>query len=97
MTAWQRIAREPALITSAVRALLYCAVLFGLALSTEQMAGVVLAVETVLAIITRATVTPSSEVVATKREGQTVPVAGPALPSVPNGDPVHVHRILGKA
>lgn len=97
MTAWQRIAREPALITSAVRALLYCAILFGLALSVEQAAGVLLVVETVLALVTRAAMTPSGEVVATQRPDQAVPVAGPALDGVPDGDAVHVYKILGKA
>lgn len=97
MTIWQRIAREPALVTSAVRALLYCAILFGLALSAEQMAAVVLAVEAVLALVTRAVVTPTSEVVADKKPGQVVPTAGPALDTVPTGDAVHVFPILGKA
>lgn len=97
MTIWQRIAREPALVTSALRALLYSAILFGLPLSVEQSAGVLLAVEAVLALITRAVVTPSSEVVATQRPDEVVPVAGPALDGVPDGESVYVHRILGKA
>ena len=97
MTLWQRIAREPALITSAVRAALYCAVLFGLPLTDEQTAGVLLAVEAVLALITRAVVTPASEVVAQKTPDAVVPVAGPALGGSKDGDPVHVTRILGKA
>jgi hypothetical protein len=97
MTVWQRITREPALITSAIRAGLYCAVLFGLPLSDEQTAGVLLAVEAVLALVTRAVVTPAAEVVAQKPAGTVVPVAGPALDGVPDGDPVHVTRILGKA
>lgn len=90
MTIWQRIAREPALVTSAIRALLYSAVLFGLPLSVEQSAGVLLAVEAVLALITRAVVTPSSEVVVTQRPDQPTPVAA-------NGAAVHVYPILGKA
>lgn len=90
MTIWQRIAREPALVTSAIRALLYSAVLFGLPLTVEQSAGVILAVEAVLALITRAVVTPSAEVIVTQRPDQETPVAS-------NGAPVHVYPILGKA
>ena len=96
MTVWQRLCREPALITSAVRAALYCAVLFGLPLTDEQTAGVLITVEAVLALITRAVVTPASEVVAQQKPDEAIPVAGPAS-DVKDGEPVHVHRILGKA
>ena len=90
MTIWQRITREPALITSAIRACLYTAVLFGLPLSIEQTAGVLLAVEAVLALVTRAVVTPTAEVVVTQRPDQATPVAA-------NGAAVHIYPILGKA
>lgn len=90
MTIWQRITREPALVTSAIRATLYAAVLFGLPLSVEQSAGVLLAVEAILALVTRAVVTPSAEVVATQRPDQPTPVGS-------NGAAVHVYPILGKA
>lgn len=96
MTIAQRIAREPALITSAVRAVLYCGVLFGLDLSVEQIAGVVLSLEAVLALVTRALSVPASEVVAQKTPGQVIPTAGPAS-DVANGADVHIVEILGKA
>ncbi len=97
MTIMQRITREPALITSAVRAVLYCAVLFGLSLTVEQIAGVVLSLEAVLALVTRALSVPASEVVAQQSPDQVIPVAGPALEGVDNGAAVYVHQILGKA
>lgn len=49
-------AREPALIVSAVRALLVCGVGFGLDLSAEQVTSIVLAMEAVFAMFTRASV-----------------------------------------
>ncbi len=91
MTIWQRIAREPALITSAIRAVLYCAVLFGLSLTVEQIAGVILAVEAVLSVVTRGLSAPASEVVASQRPDQVLPVAGPAS-SITDGAPVVVTR-----
>jgi hypothetical protein len=98
MTTWQRITREPALITSAIRAGLYCAVLFGLPLTDEQTAGVLLAVEAVLALVTRAVVAPAAEVVVQQVPGDTVQTAGPAS-DVETGAPVYakVTKILGKA
>ncbi len=97
MTIMQRITREPALITSAVRAVLYCGVLFGLDLTVEQIAGVVLSLEAVLALVTRALSVPASEVVAQQSPDQVIPVAGPALEGVKDGSAVYVHSILGKA
>ncbi|WP_181312454.1 hypothetical protein [Nocardioides campestrisoli] len=90
MTIFQRITREPALITGAVRAVLYSAVLFGLPLTDEQSAGLLLALEAVLVLVTRAVVTPSSEVVAQAKPGE-LPVAGPAA-NFDNGDRVLVLR-----
>jgi hypothetical protein len=98
MTLLHRIAREPALITSAVRAALYCAVLFGLPLTDEQTAGVLLAVEAVLALATRALVTPTAEVVVQQKPDEVTQTAGPAA-DVETGAPVYakVTQILGKA
>lgn len=50
--------REPVVIASAIRAILLCGMAFGLAWSAEQMAAVMVAVEAVLALITRQQVTP---------------------------------------
>lgn len=97
MTILQRIAREHAVVSELVRAILLCAVVFGLPLTEEQTAAVLLVVGTVMALIVRARVTPASEVVADLKPGQIVPTAGPALEGVPNGDAVYVHSILGKA
>ncbi len=93
MTLTQRITREPALITSAIRAVLYCAVLFGLDLTVEQIAGVLLAVEAVLALLTRAVVTPSAEVVASRKPGDPIAVAGPATGVAADGEPVVVRAL----
>jgi hypothetical protein len=50
--------REPALWAGALKAVLLCAVLFGLAVSDAQMAGIIFAAEAVMALFVRAQVTP---------------------------------------
>lgn len=50
--------REPVAIAAAIRAVLYVAVLYGFNMSPEQMTAVVIAVESVLGLITRSQVTP---------------------------------------
>jgi hypothetical protein len=52
--------REPVAIFSAVRAIILCAVLFGLDWTEVQVAGVMLVVETLLALFTRQSVTPNA-------------------------------------
>lgn len=54
--------REPVAIAAAVRAIILCVVAFGVDLSGEQIAAVMLAVEAVLAVITRQSVTPNQTV-----------------------------------
>jgi hypothetical protein len=49
--------REPVLIASAIRAVVLAAVTFGLELSSEQIAALMFAVEAVLALLTRQSVT----------------------------------------
>lgn len=56
------VAREPALLTAALRAWLLVAVGLGLRLDPEDIAGLMLAVEATLVIVTRALSTPTSEV-----------------------------------
>jgi hypothetical protein len=51
---------EPVAISAAVRAVLVCLGAFGLGLSAEQIAAVVVAVEAVLALVVRRRVTPSN-------------------------------------
>lgn len=53
--------KEPAAWMGVIRAVLYVATLFGLKLTAEQMAGLVLAVEAITAAITRQSVTPNSK------------------------------------
>lgn len=50
---------EPVLIGAAIRAVILAAVAFGVAISAEQLAALMVAVETVLALVTRALVTPN--------------------------------------
>lgn len=50
--------REPAMILSAVSAVVSLAVGFGLDLTTEQMGLIVAAVSTVIGVVTRQRVTP---------------------------------------
>lgn len=50
--------REPVAVAALARALLLCAVAFGLDLTTEQVAAVMLVVEGLLAFLTRRRVSP---------------------------------------
>ena len=54
--------REPVAIVSFVKAVLYLVVLFGFDLTTEQIAGIILVVETGLALLQRSRVTPTKGV-----------------------------------
>lgn len=58
--------REPALIAAAVRACLLAATAFGLEWTAEQVAALLLAVEAVLAVFVRQSVTPNVDVRARK-------------------------------
>ena len=51
--------REPVLIIALVAATLNCAVLFGLELSTEQTAAVLVVVDAALAVFARSRVSPT--------------------------------------
>lgn len=68
--------REPALIAAAIRAVIYAAVMFGLAISEAQLAAIMIAVEAILAVVVRSAVTPNVSVVE-RRDGGEV-IAGPA-------------------
>ncbi len=96
MTIWQRIAREPNLILGVLTAGLSLAVLFGVDLTVEQLAGIGTFLGALVALV-RFVSTPAAEVVAQQAPGQVVPTAGPALEGVDNGAAVYVHQILGKA
>lgn len=88
MTLVQRLSREPNLILGVVVAGLSLLVLFGVDLSTEQMAGIGVFLGAVIALV-RFITTPAGEVAAQLKPGNTVPEAGPAA-VVPDGTPVSV-------
>jgi hypothetical protein len=51
--------REPVLWMAAIRSIVLLAVLFGFELSTEQITGLLISVEAILALITRSQVGPN--------------------------------------
>ena len=71
-----RIRREPALVAGLVQAVLALLVAFGLDLTGEQTASILAVTAALLAVLTRAQVTPVVDVVE-HRDGREV-VAGPA-------------------
>lgn len=97
MTIWQRIAREPNAIAGVLVAAYGLLVAFDVIVLTATQFGAVTAFGGAVVFLLRWLVTPAAEAVATKRPDQEIPVAGPALGGVPDGEPVHVYRILGKA
>lgn len=97
MTILQRIAREPNAIAGVVISAYSVLVAFGVLELTAVQTGALGGLGGALVFALRWLVTPASEVVAQKTPGQVVPVAGPALEGVDNGQPVYVHGILGKA
>lgn len=80
------LGREPALWVAAIRAGLYAVVLFGFPLSEVQTAGILLAAEAVLALWTRAEVTPNAAVIEREHDGKVL--AGPAADQATPGDVV---------
>lgn len=87
MTPFQRIAREPALISGVVQATLALVVAFGLDLTADQVATILAVTAALLALVTRALVTPAAEVVAQRLPGKTVAEAAAGSP-LPDGTPV---------
>ncbi len=55
---WGLVRSEPVRLVAAIQTTLAVAVLFGLPLSEEQLAGIVVAVSAWLALVTRRQVTP---------------------------------------
>lgn len=92
MTLVQRLVREPNLILGVVVTGLSLLVLFGVQLTTDQMAGIGVFLGAVIALV-RYLTTPASEVVAQLPPGKTTPEAGPAAKDVPNGTPVSVDPV----
>lgn len=56
---WKRMMNEPVALSAALRAVMLAGMAFGLHLTVAQLAAVMLAVEMVLALLTRANVTPN--------------------------------------
>lgn len=56
---FSRLLNEPSVIAGAIRAIILCGTAFGLGWTGEQIASVMLAVEAVLTLVTRALVTPN--------------------------------------
>lgn len=88
MTLVQRLSREPNLILGVLVAFLSLLVLFGVDITTEQLAGIGVFVGAVIALI-RFITTPASEVAAQIVPGNPGAQAGPAA-HVEDGTPVGV-------
>lgn len=77
-----RLTREPNLILGVVTAGLSLAVLFGVDISTEQMAGIGIFLGAIIALV-RYLTTPTNEVIASKRPNGEV-VGGGLVPELKN-------------
>lgn len=77
------LGREVTVWMAAVRAVIYVAMLFGLDLDDVQFAAILVAVEAILALLTRSQVTPNVAVVEREQSGQVI--AGPANDQVDEG------------
>ena len=64
----ERLLSEPTALIGAIRLILYAAMMFGLHLTPEQLAAVLLALEAVLVLINRALVTPNNQVALTHKD-----------------------------
>ena len=82
-----RVRREPALVSGIVSAGIALAVAFGLDWTAEQVGAVMAVVAAILAVLTRAQVTPHVDVLEHAVDGEVV--AGPANELVAEG---HVVR-----
>lgn len=74
-----RLLNEPVLLGAAIRAIILAGVAFGLPVSPEQLASLMLAVEAVFAVVTRTIVTPNHLAEARVAAGQS--------PTKPMGNP----------
>ena len=69
--------KEPVAIASGIRAILFVAVLFGLAVDEKQLAAIALAAEVVLGLIARQASTPTADPVLPTGTTVTVTTPGP--------------------
>lgn len=90
-TVLRKISREPVLITGIVTAAFGVLVVFGVELTQDQIGAVVTFVGAGMALL-RFLVTPTSEVVATRLDGDASPKAGPAA-DVETGTSVEVRPV----
>lgn len=58
----RRIIQEPAVVTGLVGSIISLVIAFGLDLSKEQVGGIMAVTSAVLALVTRALVTPTSKI-----------------------------------
>lgn len=77
MTLVQRLSREPNLILGVITTGLSLAVLFGVDITSDQMAGIGIFLGAVIALV-RFITTPAAEVAAQVPAGKAYAVAGPA-------------------
>lgn len=73
---WDRITREPVLVTTFVGAVLACLVAFGLHLTEEQTTAIIGVIAAVMAVFAREQVTPTKAPVLDK--GTAVTIVTPA-------------------
>lgn len=59
ITGWRRLLNEPQLIASGVRAVVFAAMTFGVAVTQEQLAATMGALEIILMLANRALATPN--------------------------------------
>lgn len=77
------LGREPVLWTTAIRAVLYAVVLFGVNLTDAQIVGALVAIEAILALVARSQATPNVSVLERRSDGVVYAGAGNEL--VPAG------------
>lgn len=86
--------REPALILSAVQAVLALGVGFGLPVTSEQTALILAASAAIIGVLIRSQVTPTTKVAASIEPPPDTPVAGPAS-HLDEGTPVEIIEDTG--
>jgi len=84
-----RLFNEPVLIGAAIRAVIYAGIQFGWKISIDQLGALMIAVEAVLAVVTRALVTPNQLAEARVAEG-----LSPTQPRDATGGPPKMPVIL---
>lgn len=68
---------EPVAVAGAIRAIILCAVAFGLKWTADQVAATMLAVEAILTVVTRQSVTANTNVAARIENAKVIVAAEP--------------------